>query len=344
MDMLEKYNNVAELAVKNLNLDKIGGKAVCFVPSWERGINGVLPIDSSRDDEEFILREKQIFREIREQFLLKGHLSFLVIKSYASSNETDNSVAEDEDEEEFRITPPKPLNKYFKLKQKASEMSASKLSILPDNKYGNKLLKTYDVIKVEKVKILFIDYSEYLASTLKPFLDYINNYGTEDEDKKVIGKKLLLNNFFKNVSFDVIVDTYLEIAKLIKKIDSNTLTVADRDLIEYNSINHLQHINLPFFWASVNRDGFCCEYNNRLELQLKNKSADVNFFYSFSSLLFYELSKTLKNSHKCLNCEKLLPKSSRSNYCPKENKKCWADRNRKKQHKHSLNQRKLTKT
>jgi len=216
----------------------------------------------------------------------------------------------------------------------------SNLNVLPDDIYGNKMLKAYKKIKVEKVKVIAIDYSILQSSILKAFLDYIENY---ENNKDWKGNKKILISLLKNISFEVKTDTYLEIAKTIKKIDNSTLNNVDSDLIEYRSINHLQNIDKPFFWNSVEQNGFYCENNNKIKIKFQNKKIDVNFFYSLSSLLFYEIAQSLKKSKRCLNCGQLLPSNHQGKYCSNKNKKCQAERNRNKQRKHASKIKQLTK-
>ncbi len=137
--------------------------------------------------------------------------------------------------------------------------------------------------------------------------------------------------------------SYHFIKEIIQKAYENNISIDDLDKIEFLSTNHIQRINEPFFWKKIKKDGYLCNYNDyELEIKKINKKSDFRFFYSFESLLFFELRQCLIKTKRCLNCNYPLPnkvenKLFKGKYCYSQllnYKNCIKERSRKRQKKH----------
>jgi len=217
------------------------------------------------------------------------------------------------------------------------------ISILPTSAEYDyiKYLKEADrLVESHSINILCVDYKHFPYFILTHFLKYM--LAAYKKEKLVISDELKpLYQLFRLASADIKIVTLSWLKIYIDRAFNSTLKINDWDQIEFLSMNHLQNITLPAFWENTHKKGYLCHGNAKnIKRGQSDQQKDVRIFYSFESLLFYELRNCLKRIKRCANCGAIIsledPKY-KGRYCPPRSENydiCAVERNRKRQNKH----------
>lgn len=347
--------NISPKAKQILGLPEFGDKVICFIAGWEKPRMDVQHERSH--DSEFKAQEQYIFSFIRKSLFKENIFSYKVFRTfnqyyyeekrkYKGEDSTLKalSVAIDKlDKDEKKFYKKKEVWKFHKLNQELDNLINDHLTILPDKQNLKAYFGTMDVIDFRSVNILCIDYRHFSKTIVFHFIKFVE--GFYRQNRVEISKDLEpLYNLFRQVPTDVVFGTFNKLAKIVEKFYKNIATTEDNDIVEYLSANHVQNLNKPLFWENIKSQGYLCNFNSDgLAKGISEKRVDFRFFYSFESLLFYEINHCLLKTKRCLNCRFALPDNHKVKYCIKgmDNfESCLRQRNRKRQNKHY----RLTKT
>lgn len=317
--------NFLEMAKKVLALPKTKDKVVCFVSDWEAYKSSSIMLGIDPGDEKYVLKEENIFRYTRGMFLLEGHISFLLFRQFDKKMFLEDcwDGVDPMAKKGFEALKKGVFNnpkeeKKFEIDLKLRE-ATDHISILPDTpdfrKFQENNKKTVDQ---HELKILSVDYSLFPYGILFEFLKYMN-YLALLRNKKEIKEKISpelapLHRLFLGSSLNVRIFYATKIVEIIEKIyKKEIMTVAEMDEINFLSKNHLQEIDKPRIWRYVESNGgYLCKGNLRRKPESGGSREDdgkisVRFFYSLSSLLFWELLQCINSVRRCENCNEPLP-------------------------------------
>ena len=358
-----KKPDAYEQGRKIFGLPELKDKVICFISSWERTKTSFY-MPAEDDEKEYSFEELALFESARSWWQREGDFSFVAFREFADMDYEGIDFEEiKKTKKDCPINPPKEKNvlseinyqidlskfltkrslAYFQLQQKERDMIGHNISILPTSANYDyiKLLKEEDrLVDWHRVNILCIDYKHFPYFVLSHFLKYTSS--KIKKENLIVSEDLKpLYELFGSTSPDVRMATIYWLEHYINQAFSSSLKVNDWDKIEFLSMNHLQNTRVPIFWENVSKQGYLCRGNVKdLPLGMTDKQEDVRFFYSFESLLFYELRNRLKRIKRCINCGSIIgldnPKY-KGRYCPPNSENyasCCIERNRKRQKKH----------
>lgn len=367
----KNFFDISEKARKVLKFQDIKDKVICFVASWERSrASYMMPIED--DCKEYILDEVHLFSAAKSMWYRYGNHTFIAFREF--EKDADEVIETEEWERKYieelhnddkykdlkNIKPflsasnflKKNSAAYFDWSRRTDAMMGKRISILPkDAAYIEYLkhLRTEDRIQdSHEMKILAIDYRKFFGTILYHYLCFIEMV-TYKKKIKVSDELRPLYDMFFTVSMDIRLGSFVQIKHIIERAYSKKLQVADWDVLENYSTNHLQHIDVPAFWQQVQKDGYLSnEFVKNVEFLETGLKEDFRVFHSFESLLFYELLHCIYKIKRCQNCQKPLPdmhpdgKIFSGKYCPswsKDTLECFKERNKKRQKKHYNSQK-----
>lgn len=350
---LDYFKNVSDKAKKILAFPKTEEKVICFLPSWERYMFSVLQNDADYDNEDFIVNEHIIYNNIRAHYLKDGMLQYRAIQKFNDdyidekklskivksnpSTQEEEKILKDWKNKFFRNEKKRTL---FDIKNKFNYLVERRIEVYPNDDIFKTILKKDELANFGIVNILCVDYKYFPYSIIKNYIKYYEIL-TRQKPNDVKDNLKPLFKLFGSSKADITLEIYPQIAKIIHKVYTNQFSVEEQDELEFLSSNHLQNIQLPVFWPDVVKKGYLCQYNlNDLDMasfKKTEKKYDIRFFYSFQSLLFYELKQMLTKVKRCKNCNHPLPQKHQGLYCNKGSnnyKECNKERNRNRQKRH----------
>jgi hypothetical protein len=232
------------------------------------------------------------------------------------------------------VFPDKKRSKIYDLTERLRRLVDGRVRIVSDGSFYREFLegKTADLFSLS---VLCLDYRYFNTNLIYEFVRYCES----PSKKPQVSENLLpLFDLFRRASSDVKTDTFWRIARIIRHAVKNELTPEDEDDMNYLSMNHVQHIKVPDFWNEIKRYGYSCPtLNDREDYLPCADKADFRFFYSFESLLMFDLKNRLLKVRRCRNCKSIMPEGYMGKYCPPNAASyavCRKERNRKRQQKH----------
>lgn len=365
--------SVREQARQILGLPYLKDKVFCYVSSWERGKNNSYGI-AEEDEKEYSFQEFALFEGAYNWLQTDGDFSFIAFREFKDIDDEDIDFEEIERlKKTFPAKKPKPdadLNgtnlreilsmgsydyflskfltkkslQYFRYQQKIDNLRDSTINLLPTSVEYMKHFKEIhpDLIETHTLDILCIDYACFPNFILNHFLRYLE-YRSAKKELIVSDDLKPLYDLFKRVSSEIKWLTYYELKILIDRAFDSSLYVGDWDKIDFLSSYRLENTRKLNLWEKVKKYGYLCRGNSidvGLGLCEDKQRYDFKVFYSFESLLYWELKNCLKRIKRCANCGAIIGednKKYKGRYCPADSpnyKKCCLERNRKRQKKY----------
>jgi hypothetical protein len=347
LKLIRELDKIPEKARAIFRLPDLQDKIICFIPQWERSkFNLIRP---ENDDKDYLLNEFNLFSIAREDLLKNNVFSFVAYKKINDDYLDKDDFLKNEPEAQKMYEGMELLKKslfknkkerdYYDLSFKLEQLAGNEIHILPNEGDYKFFLKNENMLNQYKINILCIDYKYFPDGVLQHFLKYQKCIFRKKEELKIIRKEELapLYRLFSDVSVDIKMESFVEISEIINDAYNKNSSLDNLDKAEYLSVNHIQNISQPAFWQKISKSGYLCDYNkNDSNMKLRDEHKDdFRLFYSFESLLFWELKNFLKKIKRCENCNKPLPKKIngkifKGRYCP-EGTECYQERNRSRQ-------------
>ena len=342
---------VSESARRVLGVaDNLKDKIICFIPKWERDKLSQVPADPP-EMETYQANESSIFRNARFYLLEYGVHDFIVYRNMEDDEPTPQQLkriyANDprgyksmmKTSRQFKemrgnLFPDKKRRKIYDLTERLRTLVDGHVRILPDSP-ESRYLVTDNTADWFPLSVLCLDYRYFNANLT---YEFVRHCESPSKAPHVSEELLPLFDLFKRASMEVKMDTFWRIARIIRHAVENELTPEDEDDMDYLSMNHVQNIKVPNFWNATKRHGYTCPAWNDLEdYSPCPEKADFRFFYSFESLLMFDLKNRLLKVRRCRNCKSIMPAGYMGKYCPPNADSyaaCRKERNRKRQQKH----------
>lgn len=318
--------NFLEMAEKVLALPKTKDKVVCFVSDWERHKLSKFWKGVETRDREYMLKEEYAFSLARSKFLHEGCLSFILFSLSNNGKISKNNFKEIDPMVKMGFT---EMQKWARGNPQALEGFRSSsisggtdkfIGVLEDKPNFRKILENNkNVFDQHQLKILCLDYAISSDGVLFNFIRYADRIKKtrltgKAKEIKIEPDLSPLYEIFNVASKDVGTFYLQEIIRIVEKIYSKEpLSVDEMDEINFLSANHLQEIDRPPIWNFMkSNNGYLCEGNLKQEPDPRDSNNNsekisVRFFYSLSSLLFWELLQCINSVRRCDNCNEPLP-------------------------------------
>lgn len=345
-DLVKDFRN-------NFRFTDIKDKIICFIPEWDDYNFLNIPTYTEWRNLMFALNQESLFQKIHFYLNSEDHLEFVATQEISRedvffnelNNESLKKMVKNIDlihkKSSKNVKLGRLINNYITTVDNLNSLTKHSADVFPNTAPYQDSISKPNTIK-SKVRILCVDYEFFNEKFIYKFLNFIEHYL---QGKPLNPEKLKTPQYklFYELNPNLIGNFWVKASEIINKVKNGNFNDKDFSEISFLSRNNLQNIKKPVFWSEVeNNNGFLYKNNNSANKKNKEtKMMDIRFFYSFSHLLFFELTKMIIGG-RCKACGKLLPTKYKGLYCPKSNKKCSLARNREKQRKHYTKLKNLT--